>query len=193
MKKYILLIAALFAICLNGNAQFSFSVNAGWDFPRVHHYDNESVSGSFTIGGDVYYGLNPYLNLRLGLRYHYVGEKGYPDLYGGIIPLESLHLSSLEVPLLINFRTQKEIKHWTTVWGAGLFGGVPVEKSRGKRDEKIRPYGGVMVSGQLEILYHYFVRAEYQWYLSNDLKTDYNEDDKHRRVARISVVCGYRF
>ncbi len=194
MKKHVLFLIALFAICLHGNAQFSYSVNAGWDFPNTHNYDNISVSSGFTFGGDIYYGLNPYLNLRSGLRYHYVKEKAYPEWVGGIYSLENEHVSSLEIPLLMNFRTQKEIKHWTAVWGAGFFGGFPFEKKRDRSrdDEKMRPYGGVIVSAQLEIRYHYILRGEYQWYLSSDLKDD-SKIANERRITRFTVVAGYRF
>ncbi len=196
MKRNFLLLVVFLAFCINGRAQFAYSLNMGWDFPKVHKYDNESVSSSFTLGGDVYYDLNSYLNLRSGLRYHYIKEKGFPMLEGGPVYLENWHVSSFEIPLLINFRTQKEVKHWTMVWGAGLFGGIPFVKKRHTLNnyEKIIPYWGPMVSAQLEIRRHYLLRGEYQWYASSDLKDKNAFGFAHkRRITRWTIVCGYKF
>lgn len=196
MKKYVLFFIVMIACYSQSNAQFRYSVNIGWDWPNIHKDEScEKEYSSFTFGANVDYILNPYLALQSGLRYRYVGEDEYPGLSGGSYPIERNHSSFLEIPLLVTACTVKNPKQWAVAWGVGPYINMPIEKNRHTRArcEKVKTYYGLMVTAQLDVCSHYFLRGEYQWGLSSDLEVEgFGYGDK-RRITRFSFVLGYRF
>lgn len=67
MKRFILLLLSL--VALQANAQFSYSVKAGWSLPSVHKDEEVGHESSLTFGAGVDYAINGYLGLQSGVNY----------------------------------------------------------------------------------------------------------------------------
>ncbi len=186
MRRIVILLLSLLA--LQANAQFSYSVKAGWSWPKIHDVNEMlgyKVSSAFTLGAEVDYQLNPYLGLQSGLNYKRISEEFSEWSVGGVSELHvhKNHASFLEIPLLLSANIKPEAQKWKLIWYAGPYIDIPIEK-----EGRYETFYGIMAAVQLEILSHYFVRGEYQWALKSD--SDYSED---RRTNMLSVSLGYRF
>lgn len=189
MKKTILLLLAL--VAMQAHAQFTYSVKAGWSWPdfKNNHWTFSPSSG-ITFGGTIDYDINGYLGLQAGLNYKRTIE--YYTYEGGRLyenPAFKREVFSANIPLLLTASVIQKPERWRAIWNVGPYVDLPiVTKGRLADDEKIA--FGIMAALQIEVLSHYFVRGEYQWALTSDIKEDWDED---RRANMVSVSLGYRF
>lgn len=190
MRRIVILLLSLLA--LQANAQFSYSVKAGWSWPDFHDYMTKKEKSSFTFGGSVDYAINKYVGLQSGLNYKRIS---YVDFYAagpGSGYNNDDHFTSTmhyaEIPFLFTATPIPTPQRWRAIWNAGMFIDIPViSKGQGCKG---KPYYGIMTALQIEILSHYFIRGEYQWALSADEKGKWF---KERRTNIPSVTLGYRF
>ena len=185
MKRFLFL-TCLF-VALQANAQFSYSVKAGWSWSDIRYGDGSKSTP--TIGGNVNYTLNKYFGLQSGLAYKQVKEKAEVE-YGSVGDKEYFSTGHfLEIPLLFTANVIPEPRRWKWVWHAGMFVDIPVADS-GRFSNGSQTYYGIMAAAEIEIRSHYLIRGEYQWALRSDSKLEW---DKDRRTNILSVCLGYRF
>lgn len=189
MKAKIITLLLLSLLALQANAQFSYSVKAGWSWPDIHKYATKKEKSSLTVGAGVDYAINEYVGLQSGLNYKRIS---YMDFYegksGNSDDKFTNEIHCLEIPFLFTATSIPNPQRWRTIWNAGMFVDIPVANDG--RNCKGKTYYGIMAAAQLEILSHYFVRGEYQWALSSDKKGEWCQD---RRTNMLSVSLGYRF
>ena len=190
MKRYILILM-LAMISWQANAQFSYSVKAGWSRPKILKGDNWDEHSSFSMGVAVDYPLNDYLGIQSGINYKRMGECEDAEIIPGetreIIP-RRIHAAYAEIPLLFTASVIPTPKRWRAIWNVGMFANFPIEQYSPFWNYK--SFYGVMAALQIEVSSHYFLRGEYQWALSNDTNEIFEEE---RRIERLSVCLGYRF
>lgn len=187
MRTIIISLFAFFLFSAPINAQFSYSVKAGWSWPDIHKGEmpEHKVNSAFSLGVTIDYQINAFWGLQSGLNYKRVGEEWESWTEGGVVDIrhDKSHASILEIPLLLNTNIKPEEKKWKLICYAGPYIDIPIEK-----EGDYETFYGIMAAAQLEIRSHYFVRGEYQWALKSDL--NYMED---RRTNMLSFCLGYRF
>lgn len=192
MKKFVLLLLSL--IALQVNAQFSYSVKAGWSWLDIRN-DSEYVidhSSSFTMGVAVDYSINNYIGLQSGVNYKRISENRWPHCPpGGTVSDVYSHAAYAEIPILFTASVIPTPERWRAIWNVGMFLDVPVEQYTPSHTCDYETFYGIMAALQIEILSHYFIRGEYQWPLSSELKDDGIHSE--RRTNILSVSLGYRF
>lgn len=192
MKKLLLLCTML--IAMQVHAQFSYSIKAGWSWPSTNSNALKEYSRP-TFGVNIDYSFNGYLGLQTGINYKRICELEEPvyDLGGAIEknekPLYKKHGSFVEIPILLSVSTVPAPQKWRAIWYAGGFIDIPIEQY--SPNESFQTFYGIMAVVSLEIKSHYFIRGEYQWALSSDLKG--MRDYTNRKAKILSVCLGYRF
>ena len=188
-----LLFFLFFIIGLHANAQFSYSVKTGWSCPEIRH-DNEYVNDEFsnlTIGIAVDYFLNKFLGLQSGVNYKKISENKWPHCPpGGSVSDIKSHAAYAEIPVLFTASIIPAPERWRAIWNVGMFLDIPVEQYTPSYTCDYQFFYGFMAALQIEVSSHYFVRSEYQWALSSEIKDVLHSD---RRTNMLTVSLGYRF
>lgn len=184
MKKFILFLFAM--VALQANAQFTYSVKAGWSLPSVLNDETVGHESSLTLGASVDYAINNYLGLQSGVNYKRIH---YAKHYTSNIEEAGKKIMDkadyVEIPFLFTASAILSPQRWRAIWNAGMFVDMPIGSNNNSQT-----YYGLMAAVQIEVLSHYFLRGEHQWALSSDKKGEWS---KNRRTNMLSVSLGYRF
>lgn len=183
MKKTIFILLSM--ITIHANAQFSYSIKAGWSQPFFRNYSPEKVNSSLMFGTSIHYSINNFCGLQSELNYKRIC---YVDPYEGLGNFDNAFTNKahyLDIPFLFTASTIPSPQYWRAIWNIGLFVDIPIKGYNSKQTNY-----GLMTALQIEILSHYFLRGEYQWGLMSDKKEEWFKDC---RTNILSISLGYRF
>lgn len=190
MKRHILLLAALLAVCMTASAQFRWGVNVGTNISN-YHFKQKLLEADAVVGAEagikgemMFPGIG--FGVDIGLNWNMHGSK----LHFGEFPVfapaqtETSYLHTLQVPLNLRFKYTRlngfEEKLAPFVFGGPVFSITVAHSNVGPLE-----YSGGCVGLQCgigaEIHRHWQVSAGYQWGMTYEVRT--------RKLDNYSARC----